>query len=152
MIYVRMFCLCSLLGVLWYHVFKPFWVYFFVWCEGMFPLHWFPCKCPTLQTSLGEETVFSPLYTLASSVEDYLTVGVWSPLFTEPLQEKIWAWLPLSTLSARWWYNEKTAICESGRAFLPDRGSVGVLISNLQPPEMGEINVYCLSTFPPNLW
>ena len=30
----RMFCLCSLIGVLWCLVFKPFWVYFCVWCEG----------------------------------------------------------------------------------------------------------------------
>ena len=44
--------------------------------------------------------------------------------------------LPLSTLSARWWYNEKIAVCESGRGFLPHRGSVGALISNFQPPEM----------------
>ena len=58
-------------------VFKPCWVYFCVWREGMFPIHWFPCNCPTLQTSIAEETVFSPVYTLASSVEDYLTIGVW---------------------------------------------------------------------------
>ena len=36
----RIFCLCSLVGVLWCHVLylslKPFWVYFCVWCEGVF--------------------------------------------------------------------------------------------------------------------
>ena len=38
----RMFCLWSLLGVLWYRayvqVFKPFWVYFCIWCGGVFKL------------------------------------------------------------------------------------------------------------------
>ena len=39
-----MFCLCPLLGVLWYlvliKVFKPFWVYFCIWCEGVFFFYW----------------------------------------------------------------------------------------------------------------
>lgn len=70
------------------------------------------------------------------------------PSFYGAFIRKHMSLLPLSTLSARWWYNEKTAICESGRGFLPDRGSVGVVISNFQPPEMWEINVCCLSTFP----
>ena len=49
-------------------VFKPFWVCFCEWCEGVFWLHWFTCNCPAFPTSLAEETVFSPFC---------LTTGVW---------------------------------------------------------------------------
>ena len=38
-IWVKVFCLCFLLGVLWFpvlKVFNPFWVYFCIWCEKIF--------------------------------------------------------------------------------------------------------------------
>ena len=37
----------------------------------------FTCSFPVFLAPLVEETVFSPLYILASSVADYLTIGVW---------------------------------------------------------------------------
>ena len=49
--------------------FKPLWVYFCVWCEAVFWLHWFICGFLTFPVPLAEETVFSPSYTLWS-VED----------------------------------------------------------------------------------
>ena len=43
----------------------------------MFLFHSFTCCCPVFQESLIEETVFSPLYVLASFVIDLLTIAVW---------------------------------------------------------------------------
>ena len=37
-------------------IFKPFWVYFCVWCESVFQLHWFLCSGPTFPTPLAGET------------------------------------------------------------------------------------------------
>ena len=51
-------------------VFKPFWVYFCMLCERVFWFHWFTCSCPAVPAPLAEETVFSPLYILASFVKD----------------------------------------------------------------------------------
>ena len=63
MIYVSMFCLCSLWAVLCCHVlslnFKPFWVYFCVWCVGVFKLHWFTCTSPAFPTPLAKAGLFS---------------------------------------------------------------------------------------------
>ena len=63
MIYVRMFCLCSLRAVLCCHVlflnFKPFWVYFCVWGVGVFKLHWFTCTYPASPTPLAKPGLFS---------------------------------------------------------------------------------------------
>ena len=50
-------------------VFKPFWIYFYVWCEGVFWLHWLACSCPTFPTPLAEQTVFSPLYIFAEAFQ-----------------------------------------------------------------------------------
>ena len=37
----------------------------------------FTCSCPVFQAPLIEETVFPPLYSLASFVVDLLTIGEW---------------------------------------------------------------------------
>ena len=51
-------------------VFKLLWVYFcIIWGSVLF--HWFACSCPTFPTPLAEETVFSPMYILASYVIDW---------------------------------------------------------------------------------
>ena len=37
----------------------------------------FTCSCPVFPVPFIEDTVFSPLYTFASTVIDELTIGVW---------------------------------------------------------------------------
>ena len=44
-------------------------VYFRIWWQGVFQLHWFTYGSPAFPTPLEEETIFSPLYILASFVE-----------------------------------------------------------------------------------
>ena len=57
------------LGYLWCHF--EFTLHM-VWerCEGVIWLHWFICSCPAFLIPLSEETVFSPLFILASFVEN----------------------------------------------------------------------------------
>ena len=50
-------------------VFKPFWVCFYIWCQGMFLSYSFTCSCPVF-LALLEEIIFSALYVLASFVID----------------------------------------------------------------------------------
>ena len=42
-----------------YLIVRSFLVYFYVWYEGMFWLHWFTCSSSAFPTPLAEETVFS---------------------------------------------------------------------------------------------
>ena len=67
-------CFAYFLGVFWcpvfYKVFEPFWIYFYILCEGVFLFHWFTYSCPVFPASLSEETLHFPSYTLASFVED----------------------------------------------------------------------------------
>ena len=46
-------------------VFKPFWVYFWAGCEGVFKLKWFTQHCSTFLAPLAKET-FSALYILGN--------------------------------------------------------------------------------------
>ena len=67
-------CFAYFLGVFWcpvcYKVFEPFWIYFYIWCEGVFLFHWVTYSCPVFPAPLSEETLHFPSYTLASFVED----------------------------------------------------------------------------------
>ena len=70
----------SFLGVLCYHVFilKYIYIYIFwyiVW--GSVHISLITCNCPAFPTPLVEETIFSPLYIIASIIVDSLMVGVW---------------------------------------------------------------------------
>ena len=45
------------------------------WCEKVFWFHSFTCRCPVFTKALTEETVFDPLYILASFVKNNVPVG-----------------------------------------------------------------------------
>ena len=70
-----MFCLYSLLGVLWFQIvnsgLNPLWVYFWIWSEENVLISFFCCNCPVFPAPLIEETVFSPLHILASFITDW---------------------------------------------------------------------------------
>ena len=75
-----MFCLCSVLGILWHHVifkslshFEFIFVYVVRQCSSFINLH---AAGPAFPAALAEETAFSLLYILASSVKDVLAMGV----------------------------------------------------------------------------
>jgi len=75
-VYVRVFCLCSLLGVLWFQSsiqdFNPFLIYFCILFEKMFSSSYFTRSWPA---PLFEEIVFSPFCVLACFVVEELTAG-----------------------------------------------------------------------------
>ena len=50
---------------------------FCVWCQKVFQIHSFTSGCPVFPAPLVKETVFNPLYILASFVEDKVSIGMW---------------------------------------------------------------------------
>lgn len=60
-----------------------------------------------------------------------------------PLQEgKRPAFLSLSTMRG---HSEKAVVCKPGRQLSPEPALTGSLVSDSQPPELRDINDYCLS-------
>ena len=47
------------------------------WCQEVFHFHSFTCSCPVLPAPFIEETVFAPLYILASFVKNKVPIGAW---------------------------------------------------------------------------
>ena len=74
----RNYCVCSLLGLLWFQVshlmsFKvlnPFWIYFYIWCKKVVQFCSFACSCPVFPAPFAEKTIFSPSHILSCFVKD----------------------------------------------------------------------------------
>ena len=58
-------------------IFNSFCVHFCVWCQKVFQFHSLTNGRSGLPASLVKETVFSPLYILASFVKDKVSIGAW---------------------------------------------------------------------------
>ena len=72
--------LCSIWSYLWslIHVeFVCLFVCFCIWYQRMFYFHSFTYSCLVFSALLIEQTVFSPLYILASLFVDQLTISLW---------------------------------------------------------------------------
>jgi len=59
-------------------LFLPPWVYFCLWCEGMFWLHCSACSWPAFPAALAEETVFPSIFSclLCCRLIDHRCVGL----------------------------------------------------------------------------
>ena len=115
-----MFCLCSLLGVLWFQdlhlglAFK-YWefIFFGIWCEKMFWFYSFTCSCPIFPEPLIEETVLSIVYSclLCQRLIVHRCVGLCLGFVSCSIDLSVFSASPI-LFGLLWWLRGKDSTCQ----------------------------------------